>query len=83
MRNTFLDYYKIVLDKVSFDRNLFLKEYDKALSLLSAQEVIDLNRWLESKDLLSLLRKKERAAPARNAPGEHLPMNFTDRGTSF
>jgi len=56
MKNTFLDYYKIVLDKVSFDHQLFMKEYRKALGLLSAREVNDLHSWLDSKGLLPLYR---------------------------
>jgi hypothetical protein len=48
MKTTFLDYYKMVLDKVSFDRHLFVKEYHKAVDRLSANEVADLNAWLKS-----------------------------------
>jgi hypothetical protein len=33
MRTTFLDYYKIILDKVSFDHRLFTKEYQKAVTI--------------------------------------------------
>ena len=57
MQNTFLDYYKIVLDKVSFDHQLFMKEYRKALGLLSAREADDLHSWLDSKGLLPLHRR--------------------------
>jgi len=56
MQNTFLDYYKIVLDKVSFDHQLFMKEYRKALGLLSAREVNDLHSWLDAKGLLPSYR---------------------------
>jgi len=56
MKNTFLDYYKIVLDKVSFDHQLFMKEYRKALGLLSAREVNDLHSWLDSRGLLPLYK---------------------------
>lgn len=57
MQNTFLDYYKMILDKVSFDPQLFLKEYRKALGLLSAHEVNDLHSWLDSKGLLPLHKR--------------------------
>jgi hypothetical protein len=53
MKTTYLDYYKMILDKVSFDHNLFRKEYQKALRTLHAQEVSELNHWLQSKGLLS------------------------------
>ena len=51
MQNKFLNYYKLILDKVSFDRQLFMKEYRKALGWLSPREVDDLHRWLEAKGL--------------------------------
>jgi hypothetical protein len=46
MKTTFLDYYKIILDKVSFDSNLFKKEYQKAVGQLTESEIEDLDRWL-------------------------------------
>lgn len=49
MKTTFLDYYKMVLEKVSFDRQLFMKEYRKALGRLSENEVANLNTWLQSR----------------------------------
>ena len=45
---TYLDYYKTILKKVSFDRYLFHKEYHKATRDLNAQEIGDLNKWIES-----------------------------------
>ncbi len=51
MKTTFLDYYKIILDKVSFDRGLFTKEYRKALRELQANEIPYLNNWLRNKGL--------------------------------
>jgi hypothetical protein len=39
MKTTYLDYYKIILDKVSFDSNLFSKEYHKALRTLPSEQV--------------------------------------------
>jgi len=49
MRNSYLDYYKLILDKVSFDDNLFMKEYKKALNMLTADEAEALQRWLRSR----------------------------------
>ena len=49
METTFLEYYKTVLEKVSFDHHLFTKEYYKALSKLRSNEVNALNVWLTSK----------------------------------
>lgn len=46
---SFLDYYKIVLDKVSFDPVLFRKEYQKAKRSLRTDEIKDLNGWLQSR----------------------------------
>lgn len=51
MTTTFLDYYKMILDKVSFDRTLLSKEYQKAKRSLHSDEIADLNRWLRSKQL--------------------------------
>jgi hypothetical protein len=46
--NKFLDYYKTVLDKVSFDYDLFAKEYRKAINVLSSEETAALNAWIKS-----------------------------------
>jgi hypothetical protein len=46
---TFLDYYKMILDKVSFDPALFRKEYQKAKNSLGTSEIQDLNRWLHAR----------------------------------
>lgn len=40
-----LEYAKVVLKKVSFDRKLFMKEYRKFIRLLPASEVAELIRW--------------------------------------
>ena len=47
----FLDYYKTILDKVSFDSILFNKEYHKAKRSLRSHEVGDLDNWLKTKGL--------------------------------
>ena len=51
MKKTFLEYYKMVLCKVSFDLQLFKKEYQKAKESLNSSELLDLNSWLENKGL--------------------------------
>lgn len=48
MENSFLEYYKLVLNKVSFDKNLFRKEYGKALRFLGETEKIKLNNWIKA-----------------------------------
>lgn len=52
MRTNFLEYYKLILDKVSFDKQLFQKEYSKALTRLPARDKRDLTSWVRSKGLL-------------------------------
>jgi hypothetical protein len=49
MKKTFLEYYKQILCKVSFDINLLKKEYQKAVVSLNTNELLDLNHWLENK----------------------------------
>lgn len=41
-----LEYTKTVLQKVSFDRNLFTKEVKKAIKTLLPQEIEELKIWL-------------------------------------
>jgi hypothetical protein len=53
MKTTYLDYYKMILDKVSFDSNLLLMEYEKAVLVLPSHEVTELTRWLNTKGLLT------------------------------
>ena len=59
MKNSFLEYYKLVLDKVSFDSNLFRKEYHKAVKGLSEVEKNELQHWLRARDLYQHLSKPE------------------------
>ncbi|WP_215224692.1 hypothetical protein [Echinicola shivajiensis] len=49
MRTSYLDYYKLILDKVSFDSSLWKKEYHKALSILSPEEAFLLKNWVNNK----------------------------------
>ena len=45
-KTSYLSFYKDVLGKVSFDDYLFMKEYKKALKVLSNQEREELSRWI-------------------------------------
>lgn len=40
-----LNYYKTVLRKVSFDHDLFTKEYNKALGELTLGDALRLKKW--------------------------------------
>ena len=41
-----LGYCKVILEKMSFSKRLFLKEYRKSLSYLNYEEQNELRRWL-------------------------------------
>jgi hypothetical protein len=45
MSITILEYFKIILEKVSFDAKLFEKELRKAISQLIKSELIILKKW--------------------------------------
>ena len=51
LKSNFLDYYTHILQKVSFDRGLLLKEYRKAASMLDKEEIRQLNRRLREKEI--------------------------------
>lgn len=46
MKTSMLDYYKLVLSKVSFHPKLFWKEYKKALMHLSEDDSQELKGWI-------------------------------------
>ena len=46
---TMLDYVKMILEKVSFDKELFEKELTKGISQLVPQEVKQLKDWCYSR----------------------------------
>jgi hypothetical protein len=48
---SFLDYYKTILQKVSFDQQLFRKELKKAMTTLDPNEATELRHWLISRGL--------------------------------
>ena len=41
-----LAYCKLILQKMSFNKKLFLKEYRKSLSYLNSEEQNELRRWV-------------------------------------
>ncbi|MEQ8926841.1 MAG: hypothetical protein RLO81_13560 [Fulvivirga sp.] len=43
-----LEYFKTILDKVSFDLKLFEKELKKAIKSLVAEEIEELRKWCYS-----------------------------------
>lgn len=45
---SYLSYYKTVLSGVSFDLELFKKEYFKALKVLTIPEQVSLNLWIRT-----------------------------------
>ena len=59
--NNRLEFYKTILTKVSFDRILFEKEFNKALIGLSYKDSNELKRWkkrfLFNKSYANLIRK--------------------------
>ncbi len=52
MKTSYLDYYKLVLDKVSFNGHLFSREHKKAMKTLQPEERVCLNNWLKTRGLL-------------------------------
>ncbi len=48
MARAMFDYTKAVLNKVSFDVNLFCKELEKALTRLLPHEIEELKIWINS-----------------------------------
>jgi len=48
MKTTMLEYCKTVLQKVSFCRKLFLKEYRKSRQRLSHHEGVELKNWIRA-----------------------------------
>jgi hypothetical protein len=40
-----LNYVKLILSKVSFDKSLFEKELKKAIAILIPNEILELKRW--------------------------------------
>ncbi|WPR77194.1 hypothetical protein [Algoriphagus sp. NG3] len=68
-KNSFLNYYKMILEKVSFDKHLLQKEYWKAKQVLRETEVRELDYWLKNNGLIyqvkNLPAHKEKYALAK------------------
>lgn len=52
MKTNMLEYMKIILRKVSFNRSLFRKEYRKSLTRLTKPEASELKKWLREQRVL-------------------------------
>ncbi|UZD23093.1 hypothetical protein PBT90_06760 [Algoriphagus halophytocola] len=70
-KTKYIDYYKTILEKVSFDKHLLMKEYSKALQVLQDHEKRELNNWLVSQGIIqkpilftSGLKNKTTAKPS-------------------
>lgn len=48
MKQTTLEYYKFILERVSFDPNLFEKEFKKAISNLPESDANELKVWVKN-----------------------------------
>lgn len=48
MKRTTLEYYKFILERVSFDALLFEKEYRKAISNLPQEDANELKIWVKT-----------------------------------
>ncbi len=48
-KGDFLEYSKLILDKVSFDKRLFWKEYRKSIGNLTKSESLAFKYWLVEK----------------------------------
>ncbi len=51
MAKSFLEYFKTLLPNFSFDNSLLMKEYKKALTLLTPNEQLNLTNWLTQNGL--------------------------------
>lgn len=50
MKMNMLAYSKLILKKVSFSKELFEREYRKALRLLPAREALSLQEWVSREE---------------------------------
>lgn len=57
-RNSFLNYYKTILEKVSFDHLLLKKEYNKALQTLHSSDHSKLDQWMYKNGLMKKLNER-------------------------
>jgi hypothetical protein len=52
-----LEYSKIILSKISFDKKLFIKEYKKAFKYLDKSERTALKNWVRSEWRVPLMHR--------------------------
>jgi len=50
-KRSMLVYCKLILQKMSFSKKLFLKEYRKSLSYLTAEEQVELKKWVRGNEV--------------------------------
>ena len=48
MQNKMLEYSKTILQKISFSKSLFKKEYKKSFKYLNERERVELRKWLKA-----------------------------------
>ena len=58
MKKTFLDYSKLILEKVSFNKELFQREYTKAKHYLTQKEADLLDVWVMNTGRLQLIKQE-------------------------
>ena len=56
MPNKMLEYCKTILQKISFSKSLFKKEYKKTFKYLSEGERVELKKWLKANMSKSIKR---------------------------
>ncbi|GAA0880827.1 hypothetical protein GCM10009119_37970 [Algoriphagus jejuensis] len=78
-RTSFLNYYKTILEKVSFDAKLVEKEYRKAKQFLRDPEKQELDAWLET---TGLIHKLPPLALHEKAAGQSLPTGLQPQAAS-
>lgn len=65
MKTSFLDYYKLILQKVSFDPVLLKKEYRKAVQRLQPEEADQLKKWLRQKPFYQMIQPESKETSMR------------------
>lgn len=49
IKRSMLEYCKLILEKLSFNRRLFFKEYRKSLTFISPEQRPELRRWVRER----------------------------------
>ncbi len=62
---SFLNYYKLILEKVSFDNNLLQREYKKAKKTIAEEQHVLLDAWMRNNGLLNKIELS--AVPGLNS----------------